>query len=121
MSFRISPGVFPCSVSRLTSRVTSMQGVQVAAWLRDVAAASLSALTERGPLDAEHQEAPDAGRDGEGRQDTAPHDALASGYSRPPSRRAPRPVASSYSARASSWNVAAREKRAWKSPPFTAQ
>src|SRR5438552_12141838 len=35
-------------------------------------------------LDAEHQEAHDAGRDGEGRQDTAPHDALASGYSRPP-------------------------------------
>ena len=45
MNVRISPGVFPCSVSRITSRVTSMQSVQVAAWLVYVTLASLSALT----------------------------------------------------------------------------
>jgi len=33
MKLRISPGVFPCSVSRITSRVMSMQSVHVAAWL----------------------------------------------------------------------------------------
>jgi hypothetical protein len=33
MKLRISPGVFPCSVSRITSRVMSIQSVHVAAWL----------------------------------------------------------------------------------------
>ena len=33
MKLRISPGVFPCSASRITSRVMSMQSVHVAAWL----------------------------------------------------------------------------------------
>ena len=44
MNRRISAGVFPSPVSRITSRVMSVHSVQVAAWLVYVTAASVSAL-----------------------------------------------------------------------------
>src|SRR5215470_236014 len=96
-------------------RLAATHGLDLIAYLVD---RHLRGARSEPPEHAGAQCEPDDDR--RDRQGTLHADRLSS-YSRPPRRSAPRPVRSSYSPKASSWNAAARLSRASKASPFTGQ